>query len=181
MSISYDEFVSELAVSIGEEALARLGPEAARSALAVVSAATVSAHWLLSDDSGVELPHGAGLGAVLRGRYEAGDRVDRDAMEWILGICSLLFLLAYLPEEFEETLQSLAAATQLGDALIESARELAELSTGRVVAMGQGSTGNAIRRADELIMEGCGVEGIETDSLKLTVMLERFQDFFAAL
>lgn len=178
---NYDEFVGDLAAATGREALSRLRPHEGQLVPAVLAAATVSAHWLLSDSPTKAEVAPAGLAGVLRANYERGQRFDRRPVSWTIGICALLLLWCFAePGEREGAIAATGRALDAN--LADAARALSEVSPeGRLDPSGKSSV-QVVRRAGELLWQGWPGEltgAPETDIYRLLILIERSGEFLA--
>ena len=179
MPHTYDQYLGELSVALFDRATERLGGEERTSSRALLSAGIVSAHWLLSDDDAVHAFVAPPLSQIMRVRFAAGDAIDRDALEWIVGVCTLLLGAAYLlVGDREAVIREVADALDLGDALLDAACEIWSASTEALTYSPEGVTPQ-IARARELIVEGCSLDDVGVlDPLMLLILVGKFRSFF---
>ena len=177
MARTYDEYLGQLFVEIGDRALERLGASNPRLCQAVIAAATVSAHWLLSDDE--ELDGRLNLSQVMRVRFATAEMIDRDAVEWTIGICAIVLALAYVPNrERGQVVTAVASALSLGASLEGAAREIAAEGTSSSCSLPSEVTPQLIC-ARSLILDGCAIKQADSlEPLMLLIMIAKFGSFF---
>lgn len=179
MSLTYDQYLGELSVAMSDRAMASIDGENRTLSRALLSASIVSAHWLLSDDGDVLADSIPTLGHVLRVRFAAGDVIDRDALEWVVGVCAIVLAAAYVPvDDREVVLRGVADALQLRGSLLEAASEIWSASSAVLPNSAEGVTPQLVL-ACQLIAEGCSLENLGVlDPLMLLVSVDKFRTFF---
>jgi hypothetical protein len=184
---SYDEFVGELSVSIGDHALRRLDSRDGQLVHAVLSAATVSCHWLLSEDllTEIDTVEGRGLGRHFRARYRAGEPPDRMVIQSLIAVSGALLTIFYVePTERSRTLRLLTDALSIGADLEKDGSTLLHEAGASEIAFRSAAALRLANLAAELIARytapGDGSAPV-LSPFKLLVMIDSFDDFFAGL
>jgi hypothetical protein len=178
-SLSFDEFLGEAFANASERVFTRLAEMECRDherrvASGVLSAAAVSAHWLLATDEDVPGGLASGVSSALRERFERGERPDRDLIEWVVGVCAAVLVATDLGPADREPVLAIVSRTLEFDGLLN---DLAGMKTERDE---EADRMGLLDRAAAALNEGTLPE-CEFSPLALQLVTERFQGFLGSI